>query len=136
MPIVNRGSATAVATDAAAAEKVILALTANQDAASGSGVPNLIEGSVNITPGTSTTAVVLKIRQGSTTAGTQVGPSITTTLAAAASGNVPFQVEDASPVANAGNIYCVTVTQTAGAAAGTVNYAYAKVTSVSGVAAS
>lgn len=136
MPIINRGSATAVATDAAAAEKVILSFTANQDSASGGAVPNIIEGMLNVTPGTSTTAVVVKVRQGSTTAGTQVGTSMTHTLAAAANGSIPFAVEDAAPVANAGNVYCVTLTQTAGAAAGTVNYAYAKCTSVSGVSSS
>ena len=136
MPIVNRGSATAVATDAAAAEKIILTLNPNQDAASGGGVPNLIEGTINVTPGTSTTAVVVKCRQGSLIGGTQVGPSLTQTLAATANGNIPFQFEDAAPVANAGNQYNITVTQTAGAAAGTVNYAYCKVTSISGVSSS
>lgn len=136
MPIVNRGSATAVATDAAAAEKIILTLNPNQDASVGAGVPNLIEGTVNVTPGASTTAVVVRVRQGSLIGGTQVGPSITTTLAAAALGNVPFQVEDLASVANGGNQYVVTVQQTAGAGAGTVNYAYAKVTSISGVSSS
>jgi hypothetical protein len=136
MPIVNRGSATAVATDAAAAEKIILTLNPNQDAASGGGVPNLIEGTINVTPGASTTAVVVKCRQGSLIGGTQVGPSLTQTLAAAANGNVAFQFEDAAPVANAGNQYNITVTQTAGAGAGTVNYAYAKVTSIAGVSSS
>jgi hypothetical protein len=134
MPIINRISGTAIATGAAAAETAIITTTANQDAVSVG--PILIEGTLNVTPGASTTAVVLKVRQGSGIAGTQVGPSITQTLAAAALGTVPFQVEDPAPAANAGGVYTVSLTQTAGAGAGTVNYVYVKATSVAGVAAS
>jgi hypothetical protein len=135
MPIINRATATAVATDTAAAEKAILTFTANQDAATGSS-PIVIDGMLNVTPGTSTTAVVVKVRQGSGTSGTQVGSSITTTLAAAANGNVPFMFEDSAPAANAGSVYSVTITQTAGAAAGTVNYVYAKANAIGSVSAS
>lgn len=131
MPIINRALATAVATDAAAAEKAVLTFTANQDASFLG--PVIIDGMLNITPGATTTAVVVKVRQGSGTAGTQVGVSMTHTLAAAASGSIPFMVEDTAPAANAGAVYSVTVTQTAGTGAGTVNHVYAKANAVAGV---
>ena len=105
-------------TDAAAAEKAICITPVDQDHMPGSGGFVVVEGQINVTPGTTTSAVVLKIRQGSGTGGTQV-KSLTHTLAATATGNIAFRVVDTAPVA--GGQYTLTLTQTAGAAAGTVN---------------
>lgn len=115
----NISNAFVTTTDAAAAEKVIVTTPVDQDHMSGTGGFVVVEGHIAVTPGTSTTAVVLKCRQGSSTSGTQVGNSLTQTLAAAASGVVSFRFIDRSPIA--GGQYCVSLTQTAGAAAGTVN---------------
>lgn len=130
MPIVNRGSATAVATNVST-EGPALTLNPVQDVTPYGTV--IVSGNLNVTAGTGTTAVVVKVRQGSGTGGTQVGPSFTVTLAAGASTTIPVEVEDTASVS--GLQYTVTVTQTGGTAAGTVNYAYAKCTSVQGVAA-
>lgn len=90
----------------------------------------LISGIVNILAGTSTTAVVVRIRQGSVT-GTLVGVATTHTLAAGASANIAFEALDSSALAlntgSAGSVWVVTVQQTGGAAAGTVNIAVIEV---------
>ena len=80
-----------------------------------------IHGVINITAGTSTTAVVVKVRRGTGIAGTQVGNSATHTLAAGASASIPFDYTDTAQFM--ANTYSVTMTQTAGAANGTINAA-------------
>lgn len=112
-------------TDAAAAEKAICITPVDQDHLPGSGGYNVIEGQINLTPGATTTAVVLKLRQGSGVAGTTV-KTLTHTLAAAATGNIAFHIIDTAPVA--GGQYTLTVTQTGGSGAGTVNDAVLMVT--------
>jgi len=78
---------------------------------------------MNITEGTSGTAYVVRCRQGIGTGGTQVGPSITVTLAAAASGEFAFVFRDSSgvPFQPGGTAYTITVSQTGASVAGTVN---------------
>lgn len=115
----NVSNAFVTATDAAAAEKVICSTPVDQDHFPGTGGFVVIEGHVALTPGTTTTAVVLKCRRGASTSGGQVGSSLTQTLAAANSGVIAFRFIDTAPVA--GGQYCVSVTQTGGAGAGTVN---------------
>jgi hypothetical protein len=86
----------------------------------GAGPKNLISGSLNITPGTSTTAIVVKCRQGANTvAGTQVSLSKTVGVTAAVPVEIPFNFDDLSGVF--ADAYTITVTQTAGTVAGTVN---------------
>jgi hypothetical protein len=86
----------------------------------GSGPKNLVSGSLNITPGTSTTAIVLKCRQGAATvAGTQVSLSKTVGVTAAVPVEIPFNFDDTSGVF--ADAYTITVTQTGGTVAGTVN---------------
>jgi hypothetical protein len=82
-----------------------------------------VSGVLNITAGAGTTAIVLKVRQGNGVAGAQVQGNMTHTLAAAASANVPYDVQDSSGAyaADGGIPYTVTVTQTGGTGAGTVN---------------
>jgi hypothetical protein len=85
--------------------------------------PVIIECNMNVTPGTTTSAVVVKCRQGIGTGGTQVGASETHTLAAGSTAQLHFKFRDTSGVADtvAGTAYTITLTQTAGTAAGTVN---------------
>lgn len=85
--------------------------------------PVIIEANLNVTPGAGTTAVVIKCRQGNGTGGAQVGASLTATLAAAASGQLHCKFRDSSgvPFALTGTQYTITITQTGGTGAGTVN---------------
>lgn len=84
----------------------------------------IIRASVNLLAGTTTTAVVARIRQGNGVGGAIVGAAATVTLAAGNNGGVALSVEDtpnwlAAP-ANGGQ-YCLTLAQTAGTANGSVN---------------
>jgi len=86
-----------------------------------------IEGKINVTAGTSTTAVVLRVRRGNGITGTVVGVAETDTEAAGASGSFPLQVVD-TPGDVAGQVYSLTVQQTAATGNGTVNAAASCVT--------
>jgi hypothetical protein len=80
-----------------------------------------VGGTMNITPGASTTAVVVRLRRGANSvAGLQIGISETETDAAGVPLNVSFEFGDST--APPGTAYTVTVQQTAGTGAGTVNY--------------
>lgn len=118
-------SATAV-TDGGAVETVVLT-TGGIDT-----TPNqrrvLITGIVAITPGTAATAIVVKVRRGTTTGGTEVGTVESQTGAAGAPRVIPYHVED-SPGEVAGQQYVVTVTETSATADGTVSVVTCSVTS-------
>lgn len=92
-------------------------------APSGEGVA--IQGSVNVTAGTGTTAIQVRVRQGTSTSGTLVGQAVTHTLAAGATASVPVDQQDSSASALAGTAdqWIVTVQQTGASANGTVNSA-------------
>lgn len=81
----------------------------------------IIKCTVSLTAGTGTTAVVISIRQGTTTAGNALC-TVTQTQAAGVSENVALSVEDTTAWLESapGNQYCVTVTQTNGTANGSV----------------
>jgi hypothetical protein len=81
-----------------------------------------IGGEFNITTGTGTTALSVRIRQGSLT-GTTVGAARVHTIGAGVSGNIGFSELDASAygLANSSAVYVVTVSQTGASANGTVN---------------
>jgi hypothetical protein len=85
----------------------------------------VIDGMMVFTPGTATTALVIRCRR-STVAGTQVGPTLTLPAAAGVAQNVAFSFDDAVvqavPPAIPGQIYVVTLAQTSGSGAGTTNY--------------
>jgi hypothetical protein len=83
--------------------------------------PVKVSGVLNITAGTGTTAVVIRVRQGVGTGGAVVGAAQTVTLAAGNSASVPFSIEDTTGALEAGTAYTVTVSQTGATAAGTVN---------------
>jgi hypothetical protein len=77
-----------------------------------------VRGVLNFTTAATGTGVVVKLRQGSGIAGTQVGVSQTHTMANSASANIAFDFLDAAP-ASGNNIY--TVTLSALTIAGTLN---------------
>lgn len=88
-----------------------------------------ISGSMNYTPGTGTTAVVVRCRRNSVT-GAQVGTSQTANVTAGSPLDISFEFTDPA-VASANQIgsYVITVQQTGGTAAGTANEIVAKVES-------
>jgi hypothetical protein len=116
----NTASGAGVVNPAASAETVIYTTPAIQTG-QGDGLVG-ITGTVNLTAGTGTTAVVIRIRQGSLT-GPVVGVSPVHTLAAGASANISFGATDSTPFTEAagGGVYVVTAQQTGGTGAGTTN---------------
>ena len=93
----------------------------------GAKTKNRINGVLNLTPGTATTACVVKCRQGAgTTTGTQVGQTQTTQVIAADPQVIGFEFSDPAP--NFGQAYTITVAQTNGTGAGTVTDIVAYVT--------
>lgn len=82
----------------------------------------ILSGFVNSSPGTDGTDVVLKVRRGTTTGGTQIGSSLTSIAVATHPITIPFTFEDNTfPLFGAS--YVLTVTVTAAEADGTVNFA-------------
>lgn len=79
-----------------------------------------IEGMVNLTAGTGTTAAVLRIRRGNGITGTVVRAADTDTIAAGSSESFLVQGLD-TPGDVAGQVYSITVQQTAASANGTIN---------------
>jgi hypothetical protein len=114
-----------VSTDVAvtnAAETVVATLTGVSSQRAGQRVE--LEGTVNITTGTSTTAVVLRIREDTLT-GTLVGEIATDTLSTAVGSPEDHTIHaEHTPTGEIANkSYVLTVVQTAGAGAGTANHA-------------
>jgi hypothetical protein len=104
--------------------------TIDYNAAAGQGL--IVRGVLNVTAGTGTTAVVIRVRKGNQITGALVGLAQTVTLAAGSSATIPYEVLDNAPI-TAGvdpqgaqsvgqNMYSVTIQQTGGTGAGTVNY--------------
>lgn len=87
--------------------------------------PVILDINLNITAGTGTTAIIVRVRQGTTVGGTLVNGNntFTVTLAAGATGQFHFKTRDTSgvPFAPGGTAYVVTVAQTAGTAIGACN---------------
>jgi hypothetical protein len=81
-----------------------------------------VGGVFNITTGTGTTAIVVRVRRATLT-GTQVGESQTHTIGAAVSANIAFEQLDSGVLDGTAQSYVVTVSQTAASANGTVNNA-------------
>lgn len=79
-----------------------------------------IEGMVNLTAGTGTTAAVLRIRRGNGITGTVVRAADTDTIAAGSSESFLVQGVD-TPGDVAGQVYSITIQQTAASANGTIN---------------
>lgn len=81
----------------------------------------VVRGFLNILAGTGATAFVIRVRQGSTTAGALVGTADTVQVTAGNNLSVPYSQQDTGATPPANNVYCVTVQQTAATANGTVN---------------
>lgn len=115
-------------------ETVVLT-TDNVNYLQGAGGEGLeINGVVNITPGATTTAVVLRVRRGVGTGGAIVGSSPSFPVTAGTQSTLTYDIMDAAPpvtpiITPTGADspptaqYTVTVQQTGGTAAGTVSYA-------------
>jgi hypothetical protein len=104
----------------ASAETVIYTTPAVQ---TGAGMtPVGIAGTVNITPGTGTTALVIRVRQGSLT-GALVGIAASHTVAAGAPQSISFGATDLTQFTEqaGGGAYVITAQQTGGTGAGTSN---------------
>lgn len=119
----NRSLVTASAVPTNVSTETIVATSTPMNANNPGGQGNSISGVVNITAGTGTTAVVVRVRAGTTTAGTNLGPAagVSHTLAAGASANIGYEFNDPSNQLS-NQQYVVSVTQTGGTGAGTVNY--------------
>jgi hypothetical protein len=104
-----------------------------------------ISGVMNITPGTGTTAIVVSCKQNAgANAGGNIGTSVTHNLAAGVPGNISFSFLDTAPNADSlpsspggaqnppQNQYVVSVAQTGGTGAGTMNYGTLAVEPVTG----
>jgi hypothetical protein len=81
-----------------------------------------ISGFVNITPGTNGVAVILKVRRGTTTSGTEVGTAENSIAVATDKITIPYFVND-QPGPSDGASYVLTSTTTSASADGTVNEA-------------
>lgn len=120
------------------AEGVVITLTSPDDLSNPS-IANLptygntqnytISGTMNVTAGAGTTAVVIRCRRNTVT-GTQVGTSQTVTLAAGTLADLSFDFVDfsANP-ANQISSYVITLQQTGGTGAGTINECVGRVAS-------
>lgn len=89
-----------------------------------------IEAVINMSPGTSTTAVVAKLYRGAAIAAGNLLATSTVTLAAGNNGTVMMAYSDAGSWLNqpAGGQYCLSLTQTGGAGNGSVNIGNVTVT--------
>lgn len=115
---VGQGAAVTIVTTTETVAAVIPALAE----VPGGGGGMLLQGFVNVTIGTTAVSAQIKVRQGSTNAGTQVG--LTDTVNGLVAGNtysIPFAQVFAGLVPSPGNQFCVTVTQPAASANGTIN---------------
>lgn len=117
---VNEASAVTLVTTA---ETVVATIAPglNINAPGGEGLS--ISGFINVTTGTATTAVVIRVRKGTTTADTLVDSALTHTIGAAVSASIPFGALDQAATSATAQQYVVTIQQTAATANGTVNYA-------------
>jgi hypothetical protein len=88
-----------------------------------------VGGSFRVTPGTGTTAVVLKVRQGVGVSGTTVYTSPSIPVTAGNATDLALDIMDTTGVINgpAGTAYTVTITQTGATANGSVNDNYFRV---------
>lgn len=119
---VSFNSVTAQPTNASAEGTVVSSPPGNYAQPGGSG--NRISGVVNVTAGTSTTAIALRVRAGVGITGANLTPvgGLTHTLAAGAVATIPYAAIDPAGVNAVNQQYTVTLAQTSGTVAGTINY--------------
>ena len=75
--------------------------------APGVAVQHIIRGIINLSIGATSTAITIRVRSGSTTAGTLIGVADATTIPVSSAVSIPFMAVDTA-VFPAGNQYCVT----------------------------
>lgn len=121
MTIQNATYVQAPVTLVTTSETVAAALSLDEYALDvGGGV--LVAGFVNITAGAAATGVQIRIRQGNSVAGIQIGQTDTHTLAAGASASIPVEALFVGATSlPPGEQFCVTVQQIAATGNGTVN---------------
>lgn len=117
----NSASGAGVSNPAASAETVIYTTPVLQTG-QGDGVVD-IAGTVNVTPGTGATAIVIRVRQGTLTGAIISGVSPAHTVAAGAAQSISFGVTDTTGWTQQvnGGAYVITAQQTGGTGAGTTN---------------
>ena len=109
MPYLDEGTNSQTVT--VATEIALASNSANDLVGVSSGARCVISGYVACAAGTGGTTAAVKVRQGTSTSGTQVGPTITGPAATAGTAAViPFTVVDTAPPAN--GQYVVTLTFT------------------------
>jgi len=104
-------------------ETVVATSTTNVENNPAVGASTIVRGTINITAGTGTTAIVVRVREASLT-GTLVGNAITISVTAGSLYQIPFEVVDASAygtVNTTGAVWVATVQQTGASGNGTVN---------------
>jgi hypothetical protein len=122
-PVNVTTSTAAAVTDSGSSEKIVLTCAAvNVDTVQKTVA---ITGFLNLTPGTSATACVVRIRR-NTVSGTQVGTTESPIEVATVSQSIPFGATD-TPGESAGLVYVVTTQNTNGSGNGTVNIIQATV---------
>lgn len=119
MTVQSAANAAAAIATVTTAETVAVVLPALGEAVP-VGMGFLISGYVNFSGGTTGTTVQIRVRQGTTTGGTQVGTTDTHTIVAGAPQSIPFAQLFGGP-APAGNQFCVTVQNPAATANGVIN---------------
>jgi hypothetical protein len=114
------------------AETAVLTFTIPPENQSpGTGLGLYFNGTANLTPGTGTTSITCRIRQGTGTGGAVVGvPCTTPVTAALANSTGEITVNDPQDVYPAGNTYTMTVQQNAATGNGTMSQALVAVTPV------
>lgn len=118
-------AATATAVSITTTSETVAVTSPLPDVRHPAGAGVVIRATVNLVPaGTGTTAVVLKVRQGTTTGGTQVGATQTVSTGSTPGLDVTADIEviDYNPSQPLGQ-YCVTVTQTGATGNGTIQQA-------------
>lgn len=88
------------------------------------GNPVDLEGTVDLTAGTSTTSVTLRIRRGVDATGALIGSAVQCNVAATQRDTRTINATDAPPGDLAGATYVLTAQQNGGTAAGALNSAY------------
>lgn len=112
------GSGVAVVTTA----ETVAATLSGVSAPSGDNVD--IEGYVDITTGTGTTLVQVKIERGAAAGGAQVGPTVAANVTAGNRIVLPINVTDVLGGDVAGQSYVITIQQANATANGTINSAF------------
>lgn len=118
MPYPNPFSVQTATIAVPSANAELVALTLNGVSVRGPGSVVHLVAMLQITPGTSTTAIVVRLRRGTSVSGTLVGAAVTQLVTVANGYAIPIEADD-TPGEVANQSYVLTIQQTGGAASGT-----------------